>query len=126
MNAKSNIFVCNFKEISSVSMLDGRYILFLLLISMFLIIRFNIFILPFIVISSILILYKLDFVFLSYVLVLLGYRAYYIRGRLVYSKKSLNELILILKTEKYLEVKEISNSIYLEDKKYNLKRLYCL
>lgn len=124
--SKTNIFVCDGKEISNVSIIDIRYFLFFLLITMFLIIKFDVLVLPFIVLSAILILYRLDFVFLSYVLIILGYKAYNIRGKLVYSKKSFNELMFLLKTEKYLEIKEISNNIYLEDKKHSLKRLYCL
>jgi len=61
-----------------------------------------------------LILYKTSFKYKSYTLIILGYQMYTIRDKIVYSKKSQEELYKILKDKKSLQILEVSNSIYIE------------
>ena len=58
-------------------------------------------------------------------LILLGYKMYIIRDKIVYSKKSLEEIYKILKDKKSLQIIEVSNNIYIENEKYSMTNFYC-
>ena len=121
----TNIYVCSKDEVKKASVFSYNNILFLILFFMFWIIDFPILLLPLISFAVILLLYKLNFIFISYTLLIFKYKVYYIRGKKVYSKKSYEELLIYLKKNKYIQIKEISSNIFLEDENYNLKRNYC-
>ena len=61
----------------------------------------------------------------NYMLILLGYKIYIIRDKIVYSKKDQKELYKILKDKKSLQILEISNNIYIENEKYRMTNFYC-
>ena len=50
---------------------------------------------------------------------------YIIRDKIVYSKKSLEEIYKILKDKKSLQIVEVSNNIYIENEKYRMTNFYC-
>ena len=117
----SNIFVCGKKEISKQNGID-QYYLILMIIVTFLIINdkiqflFKIGILLLIFYMLFLILFK----YKNYTLILLGYKMYIIRDKIVYSKKSHEEIYKILKDKKSLQILEVSNNIYIENEKYRM------
>ena len=122
----SNIFVCGKKEISKQNGID-QYYLILMIIVTFLIINdkiqflFKIGILLLIFYMLFLILFK----YKNYTLILLGYKMYIIRDKIVYSKKSHEEIYKILKDKKSLQILEVSNNIYIENEKYRMTNFYC-
>ena len=129
INCKStDIFVCSKKELSIYTkrLIDFNYIVFILFFINILIIDFNIFEIFIVHIAFVLILYKLNFVFNSIVLKILGYKLYKIRNIRIYSKKELVELEIILSKNKYLQINKISDNIYIELESYNIKRNYCM
>ena len=65
------------------------------------------------------------FKYKNYTLILLGYKMYLIRDKIVYSKKDQKELYKILKDKKSLQILEISNNIYIENEKYGMTNFYC-
>ena len=65
------------------------------------------------------------FKYKNYTLILLGYKMYLIRDKIVYSKKDQKELYKILKDKKSLQILEISNNIYIENEKYRMTNFYC-
>ena len=122
----SNIFVCGKKEISKQNGID-QYYLILMIIVTFLIINdkiqflFKIGILLLIFYMLFLLLFK----YKNYTLILLGYKMYIIRDKIVYSKKSQEEIYIILKDKKSLQIIEVSNNIYIENEKYRMTNFYC-
>ena len=50
---------------------------------------------------------------------------YIIRDKIVYSKKSQEEIYKILKDKKNLQIIEVSNNIYIENEKYRMTNFYC-
>lgn len=122
----NNIFVCSYKEVKSVKILDFNYFLFVILFFCLWFIEFHIFILFLVLLAIFCILYRLNFIFLSYMLLILNYKCYNIRDKIVYSKKNKKDLIILLKKQNYLQIKEISHSIYIEDECYSIKRDFCL
>ncbi|ERK56110.1 hypothetical protein HMPREF1983_01522 [Gemella bergeri ATCC 700627] len=122
----TNVFVCSQKEIISVKKIDYIYLILSIILT-FLIIhdKMNINIKLIILAIVFFLLTTLKFKFKSYTLILLGYKVYNIRDKLIYSKKSYLELSLILKERKSLQIIEISDNIYIEKEKYNLKNFYC-
>ena len=120
----TNIFVCGKKEISNGI---DQYYLVLMIIVNFLIInnkihflyKIIIFVIIYYVLSLMLFKYK------NYTLTLLGYKMYIIRDKIVYSKKSQEEIYKILKDKKSLQIIEVSNNIYIENEKYRMTNFYC-
>ena len=70
-------------------------------------------------------LFMILFKYKNYMLILLGYKMYIIRDKIVYSKKSLEEIYKILKDKKSLQIVEVSNNIYFENEKYGMTNFYC-
>lgn len=122
----NSIFVCNYKEVKKINYIDFNYFLFVVLFVSLWLIKFNVFMLLIVLLAIFCILYKLNFIFLSYTLLLLNYKCYNIRGKFVYSKKQKNDLLILLKKQNYLQVKELSDNIYVEDECYFIKRDFCL
>ena len=122
----SNIFVCGKKEISKQNGID-QYYLILMIIVTFLIINDKIqFLLKIgILLLIFYMLFLLLFKYKNYTLILLGYKMYIIRDKIVYSKKSHEEIYKILKDKKSLQIIEISNNIYIESEKYSMTNFYC-
>ena len=122
----TNIFVCSKKEISKKSGIDYYYLILMVIIT-FLIINQKLQFLWKIVILLVLfnILYMILFKYKNYMLILLGYKMYLIRDKIVYSKKSQKELYKILKSKKYLQIIEINDNIYIENEKYTITNFYC-
>ena len=110
----TNIFVCSKKEITRQSGIDYYYLILMIIIT-FLIINQKLQFLWKIVILLV----------LFYMLSLLGYKMYIIRDKIVYSKKSQEELYKILKDKKSLQILEVSNNIYIENEKYSMTNFYC-
>ena len=122
----SNIFVCSKKEISRQSGIDYYYLILMIIIT-FLIINQKLQFLWKIVILLVLfyMLFMILFKYKNYMLILLGYKMYIIRDKIVYSKKSLEEIYKILKDKKSLQILEVSNNIYIENEKYGMTNFYC-
>ena len=122
----SNIFVCGKKEISKQNGID-QYYLILMIIVTFLIINDKIqFLLKIgILLLIFYMLFLLLFKYKNYTLILLGYKMYIIRDKIVYSKKSHEEIYKILKDKKSLQILEVSNNIYIENEKYRMTNFYC-
>ena len=122
----TNIFVCSKKELFRQSGIDYYYLVLMIIIT-FLIINqkvqliFKIAILVFIFYLLFFMLFK----YKNYTLILLGYKMYLIRDKIVYSKKDQKELYKILKDKKSLQILEISNNIYIENEKYGMTNFYC-
>ena len=122
----TNIFVCSKKELFKQSGIDYYYLVLMIIIT-FLIINqkvqliFKIAILIFIFYLLFFMLFK----YKNYTLILLGYKMYLIRDKIVYSKKDQKELYKILKDKKSLQILEISNNIYIENEKYGMTNFYC-
>ena len=122
----TNIFVCSKKELFRQSGIDYYYLVLMIIIT-FLIINqkvqliFKIAILIFIFYLLFFMLFK----YKNYTLILLGYKMYLIRDKIVYSKKDQKELYKILKDKKSLQILEISNNIYIENEKYGMTNFYC-
>ncbi|MGX7078602.1 hypothetical protein ACWOBP_00180 [Gemella parahaemolysans] len=122
----TNIFVCEKKEIFKQKGIDYYYLVLVIIIT-FLIINqkvqliFKITILVFIfyLLFCTMLSYK------NYALTLLGYKIYTIRDKIVYSKKSQEELYKVLKDKKSLQILEVSNNIYIENEKYSMTNFYC-
>ena len=70
-------------------------------------------------------LYMILLKYKNYMLILLGYKMYIIRDKIVYSKKSQEEIYKILKDKKNLQIIEVSNNIYIENEKYRMTNFYC-
>ena len=70
-------------------------------------------------------LYMILLKYKNYMLILLGYKIYIIRDKIVYSKKSQEEIYIILKDKKSLQIIEVSNNIYIENEKYRMTNFYC-
>ena len=121
-----NIFVCGKKEISKQNGID-QYYLVLMIIVTFLIINDKIqFLLKIgILLLIFYMLFLLLFKYKNYTLILLGYKMYIIRDKIVYSKKSHEEIYKILKDKKSLQILEVSNNIYIENEKYRMTNFYC-
>ena len=122
----SNIFVCGKKEISKQNGID-QYYLILMIIVTFLIINDKIqFLLKIgILLLIFYMLFLMLFKYKNYTLILLGYKMYMIRDKIVYSKKSHEEIYKILKDKKSLQILEVSNNIYIENEKYRMTNFYC-
>ena len=122
----TNIFVCSKKEISKQEGID-QYYLVLMIIVTFLIINDKIHFIFKIIILLIIyyVLFLLLFKYKNYTLILLGYKMYLIRDKIVYSKKSQEEIYKILKDKKSLQILEVSNNIYIENEKYRMTNFYC-
>ena len=122
----TNIFVCSKKEISKQKGID-QYYLVLMIIVTFLIINDKIHFIFKIIILLIIyyVLFLLLFKYKNYTLILLGYKMYLIRDKIVYSKKSQEEIYKILKDKKSLQILEVSNNIYIENEKYRMTNFYC-
>ena len=122
----TNIFVCSKKELFKQRGIDYYYLVLMIIIT-FLIINqkvqliFKIAILVFIFYLLFFMLFK----YKNYTLILLGYKMYLIRDKIVYSKKDQKELYKILKDKKSLQILEISNKIYIENEKYGMTNFYC-
>ena len=122
----TNIFVCSKKELFKQRGIDYYYLVLMIIIT-FLIINqkvqliFKIAILIFIFYLLFCMLFK----YKNYTLILLGYKMYLIRDKIVYSKKDQKELYKILKDKKSLQILEISNNIYIENEKYGMTNFYC-
>ena len=122
----TNIFVCSKKELFKQRGTDYYYLVLMIIIT-FLIINqkvqliFKIAILIFIFYLLFFMLFK----YKNYTLILLGYKMYLIRDKIVYSKKDQKELYKILKDKKSLQILEISNNIYIENEKYGMTNFYC-
>ena len=114
-------------DILLTTLLIDYYYLVLMIIITFLIINqkvqliFKIVILVFIFYLLFCMLFK----YKNYTLILLGYKMYLIRDKIVYSKKDQKELYKILKDKKSLQILEISNNIYIENEKYRMTNFYC-
>ena len=122
----TNIFVCGKKEISRQRGID-QYYLVLMIIVTFLIINDKIHFIFKIIILLIIyyVLFLILFKYKNYTLILLGYKMYMIRDKIVYSKKSQEEIYKILKDKKNLQIIEVSNNIYIENEKYRMTNFYC-
>ena len=107
----TNIFVCSKKEITKQSGIDYYYLILMVIITFLLVLFYMLY--------MILLKYK------NYMLSLLGYKMYIIRDKIVYSKKSQEELYKILKDKKSLQILEVSNNIYIENEKYSMTNFYC-
>lgn len=122
----TNIFVCSKKEISRRMGIDHGYLV-LMIIMTFLIIneklRVSFKILFLLIIFFI--LFKTFFRYKNYTLILLGYKMYNIRDKIVYSKKNEQELYKVLKEKKSIQVFEISDNIFIENDKYRMTNFYC-
>ncbi|MGX7111739.1 hypothetical protein [Gemella cuniculi] len=122
----NNIFVCAKKEVSKSNGIDYGYLILMIVIT-FLVINekldFSFKILFFL--SLCFLLNFMSFKYKSYTLLLLGYKSYIIRDKIVYSKRDFKELNKILKEKKSLQVIEISDNIYLEKEKYSFTNFYC-
>ena len=122
----TNIFVFSKKEVFKQRGIDYYYLVLMIIIT-FLIINqkvqliFKIAILIFIFYLLFFMLFK----YKNYTLILLGYKMYLIRDKIVYSKKDQKELYKILKDKKSLQILEISNNIYIENEKYGMTNFYC-
>ena len=122
----TNIFVCGKKEISKQNGIDQYYLVLMIIVN-FLIINNKIHFLHKILIMVIIyyVLSLMLFKYKNYTLILLGYKMYIIRDKIVYSKKSQEELYKILKDKKSLQILEVSNNIYIENEKYSMTNFYC-
>ena len=122
----TNIFVCEKKEISKQNGIDQYYLVLMIIVN-FLIINNKIHFLYKIIILVIIyyVLSLMLFKYKNYMLILLGYKMYIIRDKIVYSKKSQEELYKILKDKKSLQILEVSNNIYIENEKYSMTNFYC-
>ena len=65
------------------------------------------------------ILFKILFKYKNYSLTLLGYKMYFIRDKIIYSKNK------FLKEKKFLQIIKISDNIFLEIDKYGMTKYYC-
>lgn len=122
----TNIFVCGKKEIFRKNGIDQYYLVLMIIVN-FLIINNKIHFV-FKIIILLIIYYVLSlmlFKYKNYTLILLGYKMYIIRDKIVYSKKSLEEIYKILKDKKSLQIVEVSNNIYIENEKYRMTSFYC-
>lgn len=125
----TNIFVCNYKELKYIN--DNRFKEFLNLIIIciytYIIVEYiNIYFFSVVYLAFIFFNYKCVFNFKNYIFIILGYNVYKIREKTIYSKKSLNDLNEELKLNKYLQIVEITDNIYLEKNDYNIKNKLCL
>lgn len=118
--------MCGKKEISKQNGIDQYYLVLMIIVN-FLIInnkihflyKIIIFVIIYYVLSLMLFKYK------NYTLTLLGYKMYIIRDKIVYSKKSQEEIYKILKDKKSLQIIEVSSNIYIENEKYRMTNFYC-
>ncbi|MBF0714920.1 hypothetical protein [Gemelliphila palaticanis] len=124
----TSIFVCNYKEILGCRKLNHKlnYLIILLYFYVFNELDFNIIILPIIYLAFILLLYKLDFKIENIVLYIFGFKKYIVRDKIVYSKKSIDEFSIEIKKNKYIQILEVNNNIYIEKKSYSMKKDYCM
>ena len=124
---KSNsVFICSYKEVKRVEGIDYVYLILMIIITFTLVLTVIIYIEKIVVIIVLfLFLYTMRIRFKSYTLLLLGYKIYLIRNKLVYSKKSEEQLILMLKEKKSLQVNEVTDSVFIENECYNVKNIYC-
>ena len=122
----TNIFVCSKEEVAKGRGIDYIYLVLMIILTFLIINEKIIFIykVAFLLIIF-LILYKTAFKYKNYTLILLGYQMYTIRDKIVYSKKSQEEIYKILKDKKSLQILEVSNNIYIENEKYRMTNFYC-
>ena len=122
----SDIFVCSNKELKKQRGIDYGYLI-LMIIMTFLIINEKLYFsfkLAFLLIIFF-ILFKILFKYKNYSLTLLGYKMYFIRDKIIYSKKNEEELNKFLKEKKFLQIIKISDNIFLEIDKYGMTKYYC-
>lgn len=124
----SNIFICNHKEIFIDRKIKYKrnIILLILYMCVFNLLEFSIFILPIIYLAFIFLLYRLDFKIENIILDIFGFKKYTVRNKIIYSKKSIYELSIELKKNKYIQILEISDNIYIEKNSYVMKKDYCM
>ena len=108
----TNIFVCSKKEITRKSGIDYYYLILMVIIT-------------FLIINQ-----KLQFLWKIVIILALFYMLYmillkYKNYKIVYSKKSQEEIYIILKDKKSLQIIEVSNNIYIENEKYRMTNFYC-
>lgn len=122
----SDVFVCSNKELKKQRGIDYGYLI-LMIIMTFLIINEKLYFsfkLTFLLIIFF-ILFKILFKYKNYSLTLLGYKMYFIRDKIIYSKKNEEELNKFLKEKKFLQIIKISDNIFLEIDKYGMTKYYC-
>lgn len=122
----NNIFICSYKEINECSINFKNLIFLFIYFCLLYIIDFNFLIFLLMIVAFELLIYKLNFRFTSFILIFLGYKVYKIRNKQVYSKKTKEELIYFVKKNKYIQIIEISDDIFIEKDTYNIKNKYCL
>lgn len=122
----NNIFVCSHKELHRQEGIDYAYLILMIAITFLIInekLQFSIKVMSLLIIFFI--LFKILFKYKCYTLILLGYKMYEIRDKIVYSKKSQKELYELLKNKKSIQVIEINDNLLIEDEKYTITRFYC-
>ncbi|MBU0278110.1 MULTISPECIES: hypothetical protein [unclassified Gemella] len=112
-------------EIKTTKKFDLSYIWLIFIFTCIIIVDFKYYNFFIVVFAVLLILYRIKFLFISYTLLLLGYKVYNMRGYLVYSKKTKKDMELHLKKYKYLQVKEITDNIIIDKDTYLLNKYFC-